>query len=586
MTTKTQGARMAKGVVTAASASVVSMLMWGCQVQEPPPFDPRAIIRGEVVTSGAQPTPPMLPLPTTRGARIPDTQPTTRAYTVEEPQVVRMPLREIQQRAAANSAEVRVAGYDPAVAETKVIENLGHYDPVLYSNLRYDKQADRTPGTVIPNPSNPSQTITITTENNNIYTAELGIKQYLESGGQIQLGYQFQNSDYNPVRYTTNNYWDAELKLQLTQPLLREFGYEINWARITVARNDQRVSQLDFRKALEDNTEELEKDYWQLYEAEMDVETSEQVLDQSRDLARVLWDQVITGGQATELEAAQAQSTLEQRRVDLKQARQRVAEISLDIKRRMSDPDFKVAGPVEILPADAPAEAAVTFELQDQIETAMNNRLELGQQQIRENSAEVARQVAKNGLFPKLDFVGSVALQGLAQNLDTAISQQFGDSHFIYSLGLQLEVPIGNREAAAIMKRAYLQEMQAMASYENLVQQVSQAVTQAWWEVKTTYSALADARKARMFAESVLTHLNERQESGAQPLDYTFVLQKLDAQARLGDTKRLEAQQLANYNIALSALERAKGTILRYNNILMEEEPLPGSAVHKKGSMP
>ena len=560
---------MAKGVVRAAGASALSMMLWGCNVQEPPPFDIRAITRAERVTAAAQEAAPMLPLPTTR--QTPQTQPTTRVYTVEQPQVVRMPLREIQQRAAANSAEVRVAGYDPAVAETKVIQNIGHYDPIFYSNLRYDKQADRTPGTVIPNPSNPTQTITITTEDNNIYTAEVGIKQYLESGGQIQLGYQFQNSDYSPVRYTMNNYWDAELKLQLTQPLLREFGYEVNWAKITVARNDQRVSQLDFRKTLEDNTSELEKDYWELYAAERDVETSEQVLDLSRDLAKVLWDQVFLGGQATELEASQAQSTLESRKVDLEQARQRVAEISDDIKRRMSDPDFKVAGPIEILPADAPVEVAVKFELNDQIETAMNNRLELGQQQIRENSADIARQVAKNGLFPKLDFVGSVSLQGLSGNLDQAVADQWGHTHLIYSLGLQLEIPLGNREATAIMRQAYLQQMQAMWAYQRLVGEVTQSVTQAWREVDTTWRALGSARNARMYAETVLTRLNDRQASGVQALDFTFVLQKLDAQARLGDSQRSEAEQLANYNIALSALEKAKGTILRYNNIVMAE---------------
>ena len=34
--TKTQGARMAKGVVRAAGASALSLMLWGCNVQEPP----------------------------------------------------------------------------------------------------------------------------------------------------------------------------------------------------------------------------------------------------------------------------------------------------------------------------------------------------------------------------------------------------------------------------------------------------------------------------------------------------------------------------------------------------------------------
>src|SRR5438552_3600448 len=121
-----QGSSMTKGVVAAAAASVVSMMIGGCTIPEPPPFDPREITRGDRVTSGAQETPPLYRLPTTRQDLPPTTEPTTRTYTVEEPQIVRMSLREIMHRGAANSNDVRVAGYDPAIAETRVIENEAH----------------------------------------------------------------------------------------------------------------------------------------------------------------------------------------------------------------------------------------------------------------------------------------------------------------------------------------------------------------------------------------------------------------------------------------------------------------------------
>src|SRR6185312_4955232 len=117
----------------------------------------------------------------------------------------------------------------------------------------------------------------------------------------------------------------------------------------------------------------------------------------------------------------------------LAQAKAHVLDISDDIKRRMGDPEFAVAGPIEILPADAPVEEPVTFDLKDQVDTALLNRLELGQQQIRINSSEVARQVAINGLYPKLDFVASASVQGLANSLGNAFSDQIGKGHGIYS---------------------------------------------------------------------------------------------------------------------------------------------------------
>jgi len=570
-------------------------MLLGCNITEPPPFDPREITRAERMTAAASHAAPMPPLPTTMRSYMPSDQAATdqaggttqaaatRPTTVPAAesatgylQVVRMPIQEIMQRSAANSAEVRVAGYDPAIAETKVTENEAHYDPIFYTNLRYDKQNDETPGTVIPNPANPTNgTVTITVENNNIYTVESGIKQYLESGGQVQLSYQTQLSDYFPNRYILNNYWNNELKLQLTQPLLREFGYEINWARITVARNDQRISVLDFRKALETNVSELEKDYWQLWEAQQEVDVQQELLKQTREMADLLWHQYIIGGRATHVEASQGAAAVYERQQTLIRARARVHDISDDIKRRMSDPDFPVAGPIEVLPADQPVEQELKFDLRDQIATAMANRLELGQQQIRENSAEVAQQVAVNGLYPKLDFVGSVSLQGLSKDFGSAISDQFSQAHMMYSLGLQLEIPLGNREAWSIVRRAQLQRSQAIAEYHHIEQQVSEDVSQAVTEVHTAWAALGAARNALYHQQDVLTGYNERMQSGVQPLDPEFVQLKLDQQQRLAEARRQEAIETMNYNLAIAKLEFAKGTILRYNNIVMEEDRYP-----------
>lgn len=588
---------MAKGVAV-AGASVLSLMLWGCNITEPPPFDPRAITRADQVSAAAVRAMPLTTLPTTMpsyqsmaeaatsqpgastqpGSPLPTTAPTSAERALlRNTQVVRMPMREIMQRAAANSHEVRVAGYDPAIAETRVTENEAHYDPIWYSNVRYDKQNDQTPGTVIPNPANPlsGQTVTINVENNNIYTAETGVKQYLNSGGQVQLGYQTQLSDYFPRRYIQNNYWNNELKLQLTQPLLREFGYEVNWARITVARNDQRVSILDFRKALEDNVNELEKDYWQLWEAQREVEVQEELLKQTRELAQVLWDQFINGGKATHVEVSIGAGAVRTREAALVRAKARVGDISDDIKRRMGDPEFPVTGPIVILPADQPVLEAMKFDQQDQVATAMANRLELGQQQIRENSAEVAQQVALNGLYPKLDFVGSVSLQGLSSSFGGAFTHQFTDTHMIYSLGLQLEIPLGNREAWSIVRRAQLQRGQAIEEYKRLVDTVSADVTRAVREVNTSWDSLGEYRRALFAQEDVLTGYNERMAAGAQPLDPEFVQLKIDQQERLAEARRQEAIETMNYNIALGALEKAKGTILRYNNIVMQEERFP-----------
>ena len=66
---------------------------------------------------------------------------------------------------------------------------------------------------------------------------------------------------------------------------------------MTIARNDAQVSILDFRKTLEDNIAELEKDYWQSQEAEQEVKIQEKLLEQTRVTAKILFGQAVRAGQ-------------------------------------------------------------------------------------------------------------------------------------------------------------------------------------------------------------------------------------------------------------------------------------------------
>ena len=77
------------------------------------------------------------------------TAPVTRPIVVRplgnEP-TVRLGLQEIVQRSVANSGEVRTAGFDPAIAETRVIKAQAHFDPVLFSNLSWQHTDQQTAG--------------------------------------------------------------------------------------------------------------------------------------------------------------------------------------------------------------------------------------------------------------------------------------------------------------------------------------------------------------------------------------------------------------------------------------------------------
>src|SRR5207248_10334904 len=92
----------------------------------------------------------------------------------------------------------------------------------------------------------------------------------------------------------------------------------------------------------------------------------------------------------------QGAAATKSRRAQLVRARSRVYDLSDQLKQLMNDPSFPVAGAKRIKPANDDTELPMQFDLDEQINTGLENRLELGQQQVRIDSAEVAMRVAKN----------------------------------------------------------------------------------------------------------------------------------------------------------------------------------------------
>lgn len=549
------------------SSACLSVALTGC-ASEPPAFSLRDLQQNERVRAREVESRPKRPLPTTLESRFltnnqggtpdaPATPPAT-GPSLESDTNLRLPLQEIIHRTVMNSLDVKVAGYTPAIDATRVTEAEARFDPTFFTNLQVQR-TDR-------------QAILFSSNGNGMsITSQTGIKQLLQSGGQIQVQQQFVSNE--PANSTgISSFWENELSVQLTQPLLRDFGNDINRARITINRNNQRVSLLDFRKQLEQTISDVESAYWDLYAAEREVKINEQLLSNTVSMADVLYRRL--GQDVTRVQMSQANASIETRRTTLIRAKARVRDISDQIKRFMNDPEITVSSAALILPANLPSETPIRFERQDQIDTALENRFELGQQQLRIDSADIARKVAKNNLMPQLNLVASGAAQGLDNEFQDAFSEELGVRNMNFSVGFQLEIPIGNREARAIYQRSLLQRLQAIDQYSSLVSQISLEITRAIREVDTTWEEMAGTRQAEFASEDALKAIEQRQEGG-EALTPTFVQLKLDTQERLAQSQQARVQAVANYNKAIKDLERAKGTLLRYDNVVLEEANLP-----------
>jgi len=556
----------------------------GCDLAPPDVFDPRLFQQTERTNASPQKPQSMRPLPTTRQGAFADigsqgqtehngrpVRPSTGPDLDTDP-IVRMSLNEIIHRAVANNHDVKVAAYQPAIEGARVIEASANFDPTFFTNLQYQNKNDLTGGSIfnsftggIPFVSN-----TTVTEQGTLQT---GLQQNLPSGGQVQLQYQSTYNWFNPQQTLLNPFYESDLTLSVNQPLLRNWGYDVNHAQITINRINQKVDLLEFRKAVEQDASDIEKAYWQLVQAVRDIQIEQELVAQTESTYSILESRLTQHIDVSPLQVAQAQTQLELRRSQLISFKAQARDLSDQLKALMSDPEYPVTSNVIILPADAPVEDRIEFDLSDEIDTAMENRLELGEQQLKVDAATVTVGVAKNNLLPELDFIGSAGPDGAAGNLGQAIKTNSDFNHWEFTAGFKLQVPLGNRAARSIWRRSLLQRMQAIEQYRSFVEQVAVDVKINARAVDTTWDIIRSSRRSRFAAEDALTRINTRERSG-EPLTPEFVQTKLQLQDTLAESLQNEAEAIANYNIALAQLEKAKGTLLRYNNVVLEEEPL------------
>ncbi|HEX4054058.1 MAG TPA: TolC family protein [Tepidisphaeraceae bacterium] len=562
----------------------VGMGIVGCDLAPPDVFDPQLLQQDERTHAPEVKPAALRPLPTTREGAFADigpqgqteingrpVRPSTGPDLDSDP-IIRMSLHEIIHRAMANNHDVKVAAYQPAIEGARVIEASANFDPAFFANIQYQNKNDATGGSIFNsfNGGIPFVSLATQTEQN---TFQTGLQQNLGSGGQVQLQYQNTYNWFSPQQTLYNPFYQSNLSLSLNQPLLKNFGYDVNHAQITINRLNQKVDLLEFRKAVEQNASDIEKAYWQLVQTERDIRIQQQLVAQTESTYNILYKRLQQRIDVSPLQVAQAQTQLELRRSQLISFKSQARDLSDQLKALMSDPEFPVTSNIVILPADPPLEDRVEFDLQDEIDTAMENRLELGEQQLKVDAATVTVGVAKNNLLPELDFIGSLGPEGAGGDLGSSITSNSEMNHWEFAAGFKLQVPLGNRAARAIWKRALLQRMQAIEQYRSYVEQIAVDVKTSARAVYTTWEIIRSSRRSRFAAEDALTRINTRERSG-EPLTPEFVQTKLQLQDALAESLENEAEAIANYNIALADLEKAKGTLLRYNNVVLQEEPI------------
>lgn len=459
-------------------------------------------------------------------------------------------LAECLLRTLEHNYGIRIEAYTPAISQTQIVEAEARFDVEFYLDTAYALRDQPTAQTFAAGQADTR-------------SIEAGFRQLLPTGAQasVALG-QARSSTNLPAQFQSMNpTYDTTFTAQLRQPLMRGFGLDLNRAQIEIARRDYNVSREQFIQRVRDTLFEAEQAYWQLAQARRRVSILAETVAQNFVTKENMVERL--PHDATEVEVQNATSSWRTSEVQFLEAVKLVKDAEDRLKNLMNDPELTLAADIELLPTEVPYVSPMLLDHFAEVRTAIDERSEIRQARERIEQARISTSAAKNAILPQLDLNFTYQVQGMGGTADNSFDNLTTNRFISYSVGVQFAYNFGERRARAAHQRARHQEAQSVVALNQIVDFIVEEVNQSVRTLTVRYSQLPPALGS---VQAAVANLRALQARTAQ-LDPNYLQTELTAVENLAARRSTLLQVMIEYNIALVQLEKAKGTLLHYNNV-------------------
>ncbi|MEO8206868.1 MAG: TolC family protein [Chthoniobacterales bacterium] len=452
--------------------------------------------------------------------------------------------------------QIKIGEFLPRIARAQQMTASGIFDPTVQASYTYSQsqsvQLATVPGTpdLFINQTGGVASASISGLTPWGLTYNLGGSSTLTSGSQI-----------------ANDYYTSFGGLNVTQPLLRGFGTDVNLAGIRMARADYSISEWQLRQQVIDVVTNTIFFYNELhfYIGNLEVE------QRSKALAEELYrnNQQREGiGVMSKLDVLQPKTDVANREDRVLVAERQVYDnenflkqlVTDDVSRFLST-HLRIAPP-PMMPLnyviDEAHDLAAALELRPDFRQAL---LDLQKRQIN----VVFR---RNAVLPQLDLLASFGLNGIDNDVARSVTSIAGLNNYSWTAGANFSLPIPNRTARGQLEQSKLEVIRALVDLKRFEQDIIARVDNAAGHVRTTRKRIDATRASRDLAGETLSAAQTKLDAGTST---TFEV--LQFQRDLAAAEIAEIRAVADYNIAIAQYARETGTTLQRAGITIEPTP-------------
>lgn len=500
-------------------------------------------------------------------------QPPPSSYTLEflrtaDTATAALTLREAVMIGLENNPGIEVNRLEPYRATEETRREKAIFDPLLTGEFAKDFSKDPR-GT----PQTPFSTPILVTRNRDY---NLSIAKLLRSGAQLEMSFLNNRFVSNLANQVLAPQYRPRLEFSLTQPLLRDFGLGLTTIFVRIAENREGVSLFDYQTRLMQLIQRITEAYWGVVFARENLEVQKKGVE----LAQVLLTEAeakARSGVVPPVNVVEAQAERARREEFVIAATNDldIARKTLSLTIHLNPQKTFLPRPIE--PAESPSVQAEPVSQSSSLECAITTRPELLASLLTLENQTLQVRYAENQLLPRLDLRAGAGLTGIAGDLRPGAANPFpgdygraldrlGSADFYdYSVGVVLQVPLGNAQAKSDFARTRIELDQARARHRDLVSQITLEVARAVGDVKTNFERIQTTRLTHELAEENLRAQRQRFEVGL--VTQTDVI---DFQTRVLDAQVAQLRAIVDYNNALSRLRLAEGRLLAHYHIQVE----------------
>jgi outer membrane protein TolC len=428
----------------------------------------------------------------------------------------------------------------------------------------------------------------------------MGVQESFWTGTTVQL---FQSSTFglnqNATTALFNPVDQGSLNLSITQNLLNGFGIKVNKRALNVAKNNLRVSDLQFKQQVIATVANVVNLYWDLVSFNDDLRVKQHTLELDTTLFNDNKRRAELGSIAP-IDTIQAEAEQKSAEQDVVAQETQVLQQEMILKSVLTrsgldNPALVAARIVPTDHIDMPAQEPV-IPVQDLVAEAIRNRPEIESNTISLENARLNMLGTKNNMLPTLSAQASFSNSGQAGTVSgnavvpifgsngqiigyrpltpadvnnfflggygSVLAQMFGRNFPNYSAQVNLTIPLRNRATQADFITDELNYRQSEIQDKQLHNNIKLNVINAYTALRQARASYETAVVARRLQDQTLAGTRRKYELGTSTITDVVVAQR-DANTR----QLAEVDARRQYAGARNSLRQQMGTILDDYNV-------------------